>query len=96
MNSEKDKSKCWPINMFCGLPMMVAIEPPLVPQASARRNGTGLRPRLTQSPSSTGTKATATTSLVSKADITPETATTTAKKAREPIESLPMRSDRAE
>ena len=48
MNAVNERLKCSPISMFCGLPMMVAIDPALALQASASRNGTGFSLRSMQ------------------------------------------------
>ena len=96
MKVMKERSKRSPISMFWGLPMIVAMEPAFALKARANRNGTGFSRRTAHTCNKTGANATAITSLVKKADMTPTTPITNARKASGPMLSERTRSAREE
>ena len=61
--------------MFCGLPVIVAVEPTFDAIATASRYGTGLRPRPSVSSSTSGAITRQIASFTRKAENTPDTAT---------------------
>jgi len=62
--------------MFCGLPVMVAVEPMLAAVTSPTRYGTGLRRSAAVSSNTSGVKTSTMVSLRNSADSTPDAATT--------------------
>ena len=65
-----------PIMMFCGLPVIVAVEPMFDAIATASRYGTGLRRIAAYSSSTSGASTRQIASLTRNAEKTPEVATT--------------------
>ena len=69
------------MSMFWGLPMRVSAEPMLAAQARARKKGRGFSPLRMHPRPSTGVMARQTTSLVRRADSTPDTRITAPRSA---------------
>ena len=61
--------------MFCGLPVIVAVEPTFDAIATASRYGTGLRPRASVSSITSGAMTRQIASFTRKAENTPDSAT---------------------
>ena len=81
-----------PMMMFCGLPVIVATEPMFEAVARPTRYGIGGRFRRWQRWSTSGVRATQTTSLTRNAERTPERAIVTASRVNGPENRAAIRS----